>query len=650
MTISSYLRYCLTGLLFAAPVFGCWAADIDWNAAITKMWISPITNRLNLVGPWDSQRPLRGALCPPGETRQIWLDFDGHKLPVGNHSLWLVLTAKVDRQPFVDAFGKTNDPLPKVQLDAREKELFVTTNVFSPERRKFLNGLALSEPARNYWFHWNDEMLIEKKFIRRPIRFGTILTSAINQRLAIPPFVAWTPNKWADFSPTLLPPALGQATNLPPVELCLDEYESACLTLSSLSDVPLAFDLQYLSTAPPPEVAARKDVTVLRVKVTVWPVRIPAQSHMETFLWNDLAADPQHVAFLHRMKANWFTVTFPKFTVKGQQLTCDFKDTDASLKNVKNFGKGMFIYSILMEFDRALETQVGIKRTDATYVPLLEQYFNQWLSHMKESGWSPEDYAIQLWDQPKLGSTLDQSWLGEHLARAAAIMKTIEPKVQIMFNPMLSFNQKAYDQLANLATILAPHADNLYLQANTRTNNWIQAQLLKGEDSKDSNLKLQTYLRKLNEERALRRWTFIQHEASVQNGIAYFRHFPWKSKWMELEGVSIWGSWYATGGALINPDYQGTPNWQEYSTKGLYGFREGVEDVQYLELLEDIIKPMEKANHPNARFLRDVFFKAQKRVANTGWYAATPEQLDEAITNARRELMAVLKSISIPRK
>ncbi|MEI7731109.1 MAG: hypothetical protein WCO56_16145 [Verrucomicrobiota bacterium] len=622
------------------------AATPDWDKAVTKMWVTPAMDRLNLVGPWRGTRPDRGAVCPPGETRQIWLDFDGHKLPPGTHALWLAITATVDRQTnTLPVDFSTNAPIPAEKLDACEKELMTRTNTLSPERRLFLHALGATEPKRNHWHHWDAEMNPVKKRLVRPAKFSAILAAAINLHRPIPHFVVWTPNRWLDLAPTVLPPALGQATNLPPVELCRDEYDSACVTVSSLAEVPLRFEVQFLTNAPPDDWTNSPNTVVLRAKVTVWPIRLPASSRMEVFTWNHLPLETNHLAFLKQMKVNWFTLTAPKFTIQTNRVLCDFTEMDASLDVAKPFGKGLFADGFLTAFSDLVEKQTSFTRSNVTYMKLLDQYLGQWTKHMRDKGWKPEDYAIQLWPEPGQAGVSDQDWLFDLMARTSAMLKKIEPKAQIMENPSMPFNQKWYDQMAtNSTAILAPAAGQFYLPEDTRDKTWDQVRRSNATVTAESRLMTQVYLRKLNAERGCRRWLYFQREANQQNSIAYFRNAPWKSKWMGLEGVCFNTSWLATGGALENPHYRSTEFWEEYAVKGMYAWRDGMEDIQYLELLEEPLRQIERTNPTHAKFLRDMWIKAQKRVADIGG-TETPDKLDDAIALSRRELIMALKMI-----
>jgi hypothetical protein len=364
---------------------------------------------------------------------------------------------------------------------------------------------------------------------------------------------------------------------------------------------------------------------------------------MEVYTWNYATSDKEHLAFLKRMKVNWFSLDNPKFKVEGDNLTCDFRDTDTSLAAVKEFGKGMFIFSALGSFSKELADATKIGREDPRYKPLLRQYLTQWMRHMQEKGWKPEDYAIELWDEPGQEGYHDHDWVFELIAESAATMKEVEPRVQVMVNPLMRFNKKWYDTLAGHVAVWCPYGGLVYLKEDTRDKTWDAVNGLDPKDFAQSNLMSQVYFRKMRAEHGCRLWTYFQRQPTVQNGIVYYRHFPWKDKWMGFDGVSFWSSWYATGGALENPIYLGVPNWEAYAVKGVYGWRDGVEDVQYLELLEDAVAQCKAQSPDRAEALDKLLYAAQKRVADTGWWASTPELLESAINQSRREIAQALQ-------
>jgi len=636
-------RFTLVSLLFiAAAHCASVAAATDWAKVITPHWVGPVQDRLALVMPWDNNRPGPGAVCPPGESRQIWLDIDGHQLTAGSHRFWVIVKAapykpKTPKRKNTDV---TDDLLDELEDETTDNEFTNPRAEGRAERTRFLRALATGDKDRNYWYHWVDNLKYKKMPLQREQTFVAAVEQAVASKTPLPRFVVWNPGKWIDLPPKVLPPTLKHGTQLPKLELCLDEYESACLTVTNTTPAPLSFTLRFAAAAP--AVAQRLDTYAAEVQLEAWPIRLPAKSRFEVYSWNYGNGDLQHLAFLQRMKVNWFSLSNPKFSVNDGKLVCDFTDLDKQLPVVRKFGKGMFIFAALPEFMKELDKQTGVKRGTPECEHHMQEYFGQWLRHMREQGWEPEDYAVELWDEPGQKGHHDQQWKFDLIAAAAKIMQTTEPDVQIMENPLMFFHRKWYDQLAPHVKIWCPYGGLIYLKDSTHAKTWDDVKDLDPTVFAESNLMTQVYLRDLAHRYDSRRWTYFQRDAKVQNGIVYFRHFPWKNKWMGFDGVSFWSSWYATGGALDKPIYLGTRNWQAYAIKGMYGWRDGVEDVQYLELLEDRVAATAQSDPAASANFADVLKRAQKRVADTGWWARTPELLENAIHESRREIAKAL--------
>jgi len=580
----------------------------DVAAAVEKYWVAPYKDQLCFVMPWDSDRPERARVCPPGETRQIWLDIDGHKLLSGEHRAVIHVSAK---------------RLARGSTSARGDIL----------RR--LMDLAREAPQRSYWYRWQ-----ENGPSKQACPFGESFArevSALGQRTkALPEYVLWLPSAWVCLPPKILPPSLRSDTEAK-VAFCLDEYEPVCLTVTNLGNTDLEFDV---AVAPPggPLTVSGPLVRRVNLSLKVWPLRLPESSRMAVYTYNYGMDSAEHVAFLKRMKCNWFSLALPQFSVEGDQVICDFKHTDSSLRNVKPSGKGLFIWSAVMEFEKQLKNKANIDRKDRRFELFLRQYLTQIARHMQQQGWKPEDYAVQLWDEAGLPGRDNPEEVFPLLARAARMMREVEPKIQIMNNPAPGgLWLKYYDMIANETAIWSPHGGTVFSTQETRGLRWKDVQHLDPE--KNRNLMLQAYLKSNRESLGTKLWTYF-NRSFPYDPIVYYRHMPWKNKRMEFDGVSFFASWYVTGGTLNQPIYLGTQGWWRYALKDLYGWREGVEDIQYLEMVEDAAKTA--ASPTVARELAAVYDRALKRVIGEQFWPQDSFELEKAIHTSRQELAEAL--------
>jgi hypothetical protein len=218
------------------------------------------------------------------------------------------------------------------------------------------------------------------------------------------------------------------------------------------------------------------------------------------------------------------------------------------------------------------------------------------------------------------------------------MMREVEPKIQVMNNPLLQGSWlKYYDMIADETAIWCPHGGAVFSTQETRGLRWKDVQHL--DPDKNRNVMRQGYLKSNREGRGTKLWTYY-NRSFPYDPMAYYRHMPWKDKWMEFDGVSFFASWYVTGGALKKPSYLGTKNWWRYALKDLYGWREGVEDIQYLEMVEDAAKTA--ASPDAARKLTAVYNRALKRVIGEHFWPKDSFELERSIHTSRQELAEAL--------
>ena len=584
------------------PVGSQYEEGMEAADAVEKYWVAPYKDRLTFVMPWDSERPEQARICPAGETRQIWLDCDGHRLKAGKHSLRVVVSAK----RLHDAPAPSPD-----QIRAR------------------IQSLAGQVAQRSYWYPWR-----ECKPDKEPCPYGASFADAVRKagrRDDLPEFVLWTPSAWIGIPPCLLPPTLDD-NNHADAAFCLDEWEPVCLTVTNLSEADLEFDVQLFTTKEAERQSRDPLVRQVDVDLAIWPLRLPPSARMSVFTFNYGKGDQEYIAVLKRMKCNWFSLGNPRFTINGDKIDCDFEITDRTLNAVRPHGKGVFIYSMLMEFVQQVEKDAQIKPGDPRFEPLLRSYLTQVVQYMQSEGWKPEDYAVQLWDEPGLKGRDDPDSVFPLIQHAARIMKEEEPGVQIMVNPLLKPEQIQYYAMIDEETaIWCPHQGAVYSTEDMRRLRWNRARLL--DPSKQGQLVLQGYLKTSRDKLGSKLWTYFNRDFPY-SPIVYYRHMPWKNKWMDFDGVSFFASWYVTGGTLQDPGYMQTRQWWLYSLKDLYGWREGIEDIQYLEMAED----MARTHRSQSRRIMTAYESALKRVVDQGWWAKDPLLLEQAITTSRREL------------
>jgi len=409
--------FVLAVVLMCCSFAGAAETQVLPQSAVKKLWVTANLDRINLLIPWDGKYRAPARVIAPGETRQVWLDIDATKLAAGRYSTWVIVRANrqiEEGEPGdVDDFMTALGPGPK-------------------EQQNFLRKLAGEAEQRNQWWHWVDNLKYRKKPIadgEHASGFVASVERVLNRKPdKLPEVVVWTPNRWIDYPPNVMPPTL-QSGGALHTSLARGEREGVCITITNVSPVKQKINVT-LSPEKPDPVGNTHRAAAIKLDVEIWPITLPDVARFDIFTYNYANTDKRHLKLLKDMKCNWFSLQNPDFVVTDNRLVCDFTKTDKSLAAVKPFGKGLFIWAAVLDFTKKIKKNHGIDRTDPHFMPQLQQYLTQWVRHMRQSGWSTRDYAIQLWDEPGQKGHHDQPWKLALIAEAADMLRSAEPDVR----------------------------------------------------------------------------------------------------------------------------------------------------------------------------------------------------------------------------
>jgi hypothetical protein len=281
--------------------------------------------------------------------------------------------------------------------------------------------------------------------------------------------------------------------------------------------------------------------------VQIQPLRLPAGVPFGTYSYNFGTSDP--TADLVRHRNTWFTLAAPTvngYDVGSGSITLDFTGTDATVAEARSYG-GKLISAF--GFVRSLQLDHGLDWNNPAHQPLIRSYFTQWIDHMDALGVGYDAYAIYLWDEPDAATTSKVLDLCPQLRAARPQVRLVNSLNQIFSAGDVTQWQGCLDYFIPIRYALehnAPLVDAF-------------------ETVQAGGGRVWTYDQKA-----------YQNDALTIDPIDLYRRQPWRTVWNQgFDGVSFFSSAYA---------YASTPG-QVTPGKGMEGWREGIEDVQWLVML-----------------------------------------------------------------
>lgn len=372
----------------------------------------------------------------------------------------------------------------------------------------------------------------------------------------------------------------------------------------------------------------------IALHVEVAPVRLPAVPRFGVYTWNASAAgSPAYIKALVEHKTNLFALMEPTFIIANGELTLD-PDRVRGLRRliaaVKPHGKFISLYGFVQSFTKAMAEEHTIKFMSDDYQRYLASYFRQYIAALEDAGLDYEDYALELWDEPR------NMKMFRDLQQVCKLLHGIDPKVRFMIDPLCKL-QDGYELVAEHIAMWIPHHGMVYdIRPPMPLPEWVAGGKDPAEFGRDNNQSIQWSLHRQRRQRGAYLMTYSQYgSASNLDPVGVFRHWPWKMWWMQFDGISFWKVWHATNGMVPGLGIN----------KTLKGWREGVEDVQLVYLLEDAIAAMQAAGADPAEIARAraVRQKVQQLcIKDMGWWCMDPFRGHANFAAARAALVAEL--------
>jgi hypothetical protein len=318
----------------------------------------------------------------------------------------------------------------------------------------------------------------------------------------------------------------------------------------------------------------------LSVKIEVLNLRLPTNPPLTLCTWDYVPNrwfPSRSREALDDMSRHGVNV-FPRSTIPpgradaAGKLTIDWNVLDAELDRLKGRGRILFhLNHPPIEFvaQRAAEE----KR------PVELEYIRAFRDHLRERGWSYEDYAFYLLDEPGL----DYGTNIPVLLDAGQLIREADPKLLTYTDPVPGLSWKDYERIEPLVDVWAP---NMRLVSG----------LLSGDPRIQRILKQKTV------------WSYeCVSQVKSLSPLRYNRANAWRAKFFGLSGIGFWthsttevDHWLP--GKTINDEYALVyPGELPVPSVRWEAVRDGLEDVAAMALLEEQIRRHWDAGTQNDR-------------------------------------------------
>lgn len=321
----------------------------------------------------------------------------------------------------------------------------------------------------------------------------------------------------------------------------------------------------------------------IRLAVHVYPLSLPQVVPFDVYSYN--YGDHMHREFLASYRLNWFTMSEPNFDIVDNQIVLDFGNANGAIADHRQFGaKLLSIYGFVQKLDKELREKHQISWEDARTKTFIVSYFEQWVAYLKSQGLMYDDYAMSLWDEPGLKDRSDE----QKLLEICPLLRKADPDVQLALD-FCAERPEFFEQISPYVDLFIPIKDMVIVPSRD-AEGLLDALKAKGVSAnsmayKQASRQLQFKRLRHDQERRKSLWTYDQKATDAGSHlicpIDLYRRQPWLTVWNGgFDGVAFFASWYASGGG-------------REPCKGLEAWREGVEDVQWLLLLQDELRNLE---------------------------------------------------------
>jgi hypothetical protein len=319
----------------------------------------------------------------------------------------------------------------------------------------------------------------------------------------------------------------------------------------------------------------------IQISLKVYPFVLPEKMPITTYLW-DYAPNDAYVKDLLAHKVNTMLVNCflcpPECDSEGNILKIDFTEHDMALAMKRKYGNPVvYSYGVIPMFNDYVAKPKGWAYLSEPWQKAFKGWIRQWVSHLKEKGMDYQDYSIQIWDEAT-GDAVSK------VTSAGPLLREIDPKIRWVMDGAQTLPEA---QLMDpYVDIWIPHLDSLWKSAYREPLTAFY---------KSTHKPVWCYTCRIN--------------MTAQPVLEYYRLKPWYAWKLGFDGVCFWdyNSW--RGDPWSDFDVLGS---EGYSDNGVVysgangpvtsrrweAFRDGLQDYQYLYLLNQAILKAESSNNP----------------------------------------------------
>jgi hypothetical protein len=315
----------------------------------------------------------------------------------------------------------------------------------------------------------------------------------------------------------------------------------------------------------------------VRLTIKVLPIVLPKEIPIATYLW-DYAKNDAYVRDLIEHKINKMLVSCyicpPVCDTTGNVISIDFKKHDEAVAMKHKYGNEiMFSYGVVREFDKWVANKNNWEYLSEPWKKAFASWLKLWIQHLQELGLDYSDFSMQIWDE----ATGEEA---KKVAEVGPFLRSIDPKIRWVMDGAQDLDDA---KLMNpYVDIWIPHLDSLLKSSE-------KVQLV--AYYKATGKPIWCYTCRVN--------------MTSQPVLDYYRLKPWLAYQLGLDGVCFWAynSW--RGDSWSDFDVVGE---EGYSDNGVVyagdqgpitsrrweAYREGLQDYQYLYLLQQLIKQVDE--------------------------------------------------------
>ncbi|MDI6783435.1 MAG: DUF4091 domain-containing protein [bacterium] len=316
----------------------------------------------------------------------------------------------------------------------------------------------------------------------------------------------------------------------------------------------------------------------VRLNIKVLPIALPKEMPIATYLW-DYAKNDVYVRDLIDHKINKLLVSCylcpPVCDSTGNVISIDFTKHDEAVAMKHKYGNEiMFSYGVVREFDRWAAKKNNWEYMSEPWKKAFATWLKLWVNHLLELGLDYSDFSMQIWDE----ATGEPA---KKVAEVGPFLRSIDPKIRWVMNGAQDLEEAK--QMNPYVDIWIPHLDSL--MKSSEKEKLVAFYKSTGKPIWSYTCRVNMTSQPVLDYYRLKPWYVYQLGF---DGVCFWAYDSWRGDpWSDFDAVGEEG-YYSDNGVVYSGDQGPIPSrrWEAY--------REGLQDYQYLYMLEQLVKQAEE--------------------------------------------------------